>query len=190
MHLIHLSPRRARLGLAIAVLGVALAACQSPSARYSELLGQSQAAVQSALGVPFAEYALDDGTTVWFYDTGERILQRERVHFDAQGQVIAQGPAWTREAFSAVEPGVWQATEVLQHFGPPVRQRTPRASILGALTAQDARSTQKTAEDSKAVEWIYGFREFNRYYVVAITIEQQGQVSAVDIREDEDANIR
>lgn len=175
------SPRSCAIAFLVAA---ALAACANQPPTASGLaMGASQAEARSLWGEPLAVYASKQ-SSIWFYDTGVRTLQRQRIVFDAQGRVQQQGSAWSRAAFAQVQPG-WDSQQVLHHFGPPTRQEAPRSSILQERddAPQERLRASRPPATAQAKHWLYGFREHTRYYAVVLTVEN-GRVTAVNIQED------
>lgn len=177
-------PRTFALTVALALCAAAwTAGCASGSATLAALTeGANQNQARAHYGEPLAIYELPEGS-VWFYDTGVRNLQRERLLFDAQGRLQQQGSAWSRQSFAQAQPG-WGSQEVLHHFGPPIRQQAPRASLFQTSTTETFRpSAQPSGATASTSHWIYGFREQGRFYTVTIAVSQ-GQVNAISVQEE------
>jgi len=68
-------------------------------------------------------------------------------------------------------------------YAEKIKER-PRPSIMDAFTDAPPPTSQKDEELAASRNWIYGFREYNRYYIVAVTVNAKGVVSAIEIVED------
>lgn len=175
------------------LVGAVLAGCVSTgnglsgasSVRNSaQSIGMSQEQVRSARGEPFAVYTYPEGSS-WFYNIALRDMQRDRVLFDQAGLLIRAEPAWSHANFEQVEVNSWTSSQLQQNFGPPVRQERPRTSIIESFTdAPPPATSAKDEELAASRNWIYGYRQYNRYFIVAITVNAKGVVSAIEIAED------
>ncbi|THU02751.1 hypothetical protein E9531_06510 [Lampropedia puyangensis] len=185
---------RVRLFVCLTLLCTIVAGCASsdggaPHPASPTLFGQrvvqglNQDQLRAQRGEPFAIYTNDQGS-IWFYNTAIRDMQRDRVVFDTQKQLITSGPAWTRAAFSLVQAQTWTTAQLLQHFGPPIRQEMPRAGLLQSLGDDAPASNVQAEADTDSRNWIYGSREFNRYFIVTITVDAKGVVSNIEISAD------
>lgn len=159
-------------------------------ARTGELAqGVHQDQLRQIRGEPFAVYTYPEGST-WFYNVAIRDMQRDRVEFDQAGLLIEAGPAWNRANFEQVQPETWTSSKLQQQFGPPLRQERLRASILDAIG--DAPSTADAAKDeaerASSRNWMYGFREHNRYFIVTFTVNAKGVVTFAEIAADPNNN--
>lgn len=149
-------------------------------------VGTAQDQVRQVRGEPFAVYTYPQGSS-WFYNVAVRDMQRDRVDFDSAGLLLNAEPAWSRENFEQVQPQSWTSAQLQQHFGPPVRQERLRPSILESIgDAPPAASLSKEQEQARAASrnWIYGFREYNLYYIVTFTVDGKGVVIDTEIVSD------
>ncbi|SHF62819.1 hypothetical protein SAMN02745117_02323 [Lampropedia hyalina DSM 16112] len=173
---------RNRLSLLCLCATLTLAGCAStdPVAR-QDLLNQSQAQVQQIRGTPLAVYAVD-GKSHWFYPMGSRDdSARELLVFDAAGLLIAQRPAWTREAFTQIQIEQDGHLELLQAFGPPLRQGVQPRSLLRAAAEEESTTA---AAPPNAPYWQYAFRERHQDFYVHILFSDDRKVSEVRIFQD------
>lgn len=175
--------------MAAAVATAMLAGCASTGSSLKALgSNASQSTVRATLGEPLAMYdgvQEAQGGSIWFYDRDARNLQRERVVFDAQGQMQQHGPAWGRAAFEQIQAG-WSTQTLLHHVGPPLRQQAPRLSLmqgLGLSSTEESFRPSPQAQTAKSSHWMYGFRESGKFFTVTVVVTGSN-VTGVDITED------
>lgn len=171
-------------GCASTVQGLGNSA-NSSAASSTVAQGMPQEQLRQLRGEPFALYTYPEGSS-WFYNVAIRDMQRDRVEFDPQGLLTRAGPAWSRDNFERVQPQVWTSAQLQQNFGPPLRQERLRAGILEALGDAPIPTASIQAEEERvnSRNWMYGFRDYNRYFIVTITVNAKGLVTAIEIAAD------
>ncbi len=159
-----------RRALALACVAAALVGCAAPAQIGP---GAERALVQSRWGAPRASYGVDGGGQRWFYERTPG--EQERLDFDANGRLLAREQVFSAAHFQALAQGQWDATAVLQSFGPPARRQA---------------AVQEANEAGSGSVWIYSWREFGKWRVARVRLSASGAVQGVEFADDTKADDR
>lgn len=158
---------QARTWTVVGVLAALLAAC---SAVGPPAPGATLEEVRSRWGEPRASYAVADGQRLFYR---RKLGELERLDFDASGRLLKAQQVFTTDNFRAFAQGQWEAVDVQQSFGPPLRR-------IGA---------GEKHEDGASV-WIYSWLDFDTWRVARVRMSGAGMVQSVEFAQDAQADDR